>query len=102
MVIEVTAIYKKAIGDKVLSIESYAYSAWIQLEKTFLWPNYMQVKEEGLIDQTTTYEKWLQDNNYGAVAGFDTDKFEVVRQGRTTAYNKAKFVNTIQKEILLS
>ncbi|MBC2320645.1 hypothetical protein HB825_13635 [Listeria booriae] len=95
--IEVTAIYKKAIGDKVLSIESYAYSAWIQLEKTFLWPNYMQVKEEGLIDQTTTYEKWLQDNNYGAVAGFDTDKFEVVRQGRTTAYNKAKFVNTIQK-----
>ncbi|EUJ22785.1 hypothetical protein PGRAN_11541 [Listeria grandensis FSL F6-0971] len=46
--IEITAIYKKAIDDKVLSIESYAYFAWIQLEKTFLWPNYMQVKEERL------------------------------------------------------
>ncbi|MBC2171079.1 hypothetical protein [Listeria booriae] len=94
---DIATIYKQAIDAKILTKERYTYSSWIALEKSFLWPNYTQVKKEGLIDQTTTYKAWLQNNNYGAIADFDNGNFKMLLQGSATAANKSKFVNTIQK-----
>ncbi|EUJ33620.1 hypothetical protein MFLO_00160 [Listeria floridensis FSL S10-1187] len=44
-----------------------------------------------------TYETWLRDNGFGVTSDFDRVQFEPVIQGRTTADNRRRFVNTIQK-----
>ncbi|EAD5122184.1 hypothetical protein HWQ72_001060 [Listeria monocytogenes] len=94
--LDIQAIFKKAIDDKVFTVEDQSYSAWLQLEKNFLWPNYNQVKQENLTNPLTSYEQWLEENHYGIVADIGSE-FIPVMQARSTADNKRQFMNTIHK-----
>lgn len=78
------------------------YTSWQSLEKSFLWPNYLEIKKEGILDKSVNYQQWLENNNFGLIVG-NQPQFEVVEKSqpsfsvRSTTDNKRNFVNRIKK-----
>ena len=89
-------LYNIGVSSGIINPEKFPFENWKQLENSFLWPSYLDIKKEGLLETDIGYQQWLIDNNFGLVIG-DDSCFEIVRQERSTADNKRKFMNTIKK-----
>lgn len=100
--ISLKKLYASGVLSQNINSEATPYAEWESLENSFLWPNYVEIKREGILAKDINYQKWLKDNNYGVIADKDPN-LEVVEQNQptfgiaSTADNKRNFVNRIRK-----
>lgn len=98
----VKELYELGVATNSINPASTTYASWQNMEKSFLWPNYLEIKKEGILDKSVDYQQWLKENNFGLVVG-NQPQFEMVEKSkpsfsvRSTADNKRNFVNRIKK-----
>lgn len=89
-------LYQQGVSKGIINKDEVSFDNWKKMEQVDLHPVYDNAINNKLIDEKTSYNSWLEDNNYGVFPEMGNKFVKIELRGSQSA-NKKKFIKTVRK-----